>query len=325
MVAAEGAARIYRGDLALFCCQSVISCSFRELERSSIKLRDSTSLRRRPGVTCGQVPPQGAQAVHMEHRGGHRRAGWRRGLRRQFGLISSSSSSQAAGAQKGGTYTILANSAFGVADPAQNYTLQEWQLLIDTHDGLTQFQRVGGVAGTKIVPDLATSLPQPTNGGKTYVFHIRKGIKFSNGQVMKPSDFVTTFERQFTVPGPTVVLLRHRRGGQVLHQGLRPQPGRRRGRLRVHADDQPDRRRPGVLRQAGAAVRLRGPGQHEQEADRQQRAAGHRAVHVAVLQPELAGGARPQPLLQACGARPPSRPGTRTRSSRSTARRSPMR
>ena len=43
----------------------------------------------------------------------------------------------------------------------------------------------------------------PTNGGKTYVFHIRRGIKFSNGQVLKPSDFVSTFERQFTVPGPT--------------------------------------------------------------------------------------------------------------------------
>ena len=116
---------------------------------------------------------------------------------------SSSSSSQAAGAQKGGTYTMLANAGFGVADPAQNYTLQEWSLLIDTHDGLAQFQRVGGPAGTKLVPDLATSLPQPINGGKTYVFHIRKGIKFSNGQTMKPSDFVATFERQFTVPGPT--------------------------------------------------------------------------------------------------------------------------
>ncbi len=45
--------------------------------------------------------------------------------------------------------------------------------------------------------------PRPTDGGKTYLFHIRRGIKFSNGQVMKPSDFVTTFERQFTVPGPT--------------------------------------------------------------------------------------------------------------------------
>jgi peptide/nickel transport system substrate-binding protein len=116
---------------------------------------------------------------------------------------SSSSSSSQAGAHAGGTFTILANSAFGVADPAQNYTLQEWQLLIDTHDGLTAFAKAGGLTGTKIVPDLATSIPKPTNGGKTYLFHIRRGIKFSNGQTLKPSDFVRTFERQFTVPGPT--------------------------------------------------------------------------------------------------------------------------
>jgi len=116
---------------------------------------------------------------------------------------SSSSSPSAAAGHKGGTFTILANSAFGVADPAQNYTLQQWQLLIDTHDGLVGFAKVGGVPGSKIVPDLATSIPTPTNGGKTYLFHIRKGIKFSNGQTLKPSDFVRTFERQFTVPGPT--------------------------------------------------------------------------------------------------------------------------
>src|SRR5277367_1227508 len=116
---------------------------------------------------------------------------------------SASSSSSTPAGHAGGTFTILANSAFGVADPAQNYTLEEWQLLIDTHDGLTTFAKVGGVAGTKIVPDLATSIPTPTNGGKTYTFAIRRGIKFSNGQVLKPSDFVTTFERQFTVPGPT--------------------------------------------------------------------------------------------------------------------------
>jgi peptide/nickel transport system substrate-binding protein len=116
---------------------------------------------------------------------------------------SSPSTSSSATGHSGGTFTILANSNFGVADPAQNYTLQEWQLLIDTHDGLTTFAKANGLAGTKIVPDLATSIPTPTNGGKTYVFHIRRGIKFSNGQTLKPSDFVTTFERQFTVPGPT--------------------------------------------------------------------------------------------------------------------------
>jgi peptide/nickel transport system substrate-binding protein len=115
----------------------------------------------------------------------------------------SSGNSASSSGHSGGTFTILANSSFGVADPAQNYTLQEWQLLIDSHDGLVQFKRVGGAPGTQIVPDLAESIPTPTDGGKTYTFQIRKGIKFSNGQVLKPSDFVTTFERQFTVPGPT--------------------------------------------------------------------------------------------------------------------------
>ena len=119
------------------------------------------------------------------------------------GSTQSSTSSTQGAAHKGGTFTILANSAFGVADPAQNYTLEQWQLLIDTHDGLVGFAKEGGAAGNKIVPDLATSIPVPTNGGKTYLFHIRRGIKFSNGQTLKPSDFVTTFERQFTVPGPT--------------------------------------------------------------------------------------------------------------------------
>jgi len=114
---------------------------------------------------------------------------------------SPSTKSSSAAGHAGGVFTILANASFGVADPAQNYTLEEWQLLIMTHDGLVGFAKQGGIAGTTIVPDLATSIPIPTNGGKTYVFQVRRGIKFSNGQVLKPSDFVTTLERQFTVPG----------------------------------------------------------------------------------------------------------------------------
>ncbi len=57
------------------------------------------------------------------------------------GSTQSSTSSTQGAAHKGGTFTILANSAFGVADPAQNYTLEQWQLLIDTHDGLVGFAK----------------------------------------------------------------------------------------------------------------------------------------------------------------------------------------
>jgi peptide/nickel transport system substrate-binding protein len=111
----------------------------------------------------------------------------------------STTSTTAAGG-KGGTMITLANAApSGSPDPQVNYTLQEWQLLIMTHDGLVAFKRAGGSEGTKIVPDLAESIPTPTNGGKTWAFKIRSGIKFSNGQTLTAKDVKATFERLFKI------------------------------------------------------------------------------------------------------------------------------
>src|SRR4029077_3229009 len=86
---------------------------------------------------------------------------------------------------KGGTMITLANAApAGSPDPQVNYTLQEWQWLVITHDGLVAFKRVGGAEGATKVPDLATEIPKPTNNGKTWKFTIRDGIKFSNGRTL---------------------------------------------------------------------------------------------------------------------------------------------
>jgi peptide/nickel transport system substrate-binding protein len=112
---------------------------------------------------------------------------------------SSSTQQQAAG-NKGGTFIAVSNAApSGSPDPQVNYTLQEWQLLILTHDGLVAFKRAGGIAGEKIVPDLAESIPKPTNGGKTWAFKLRSGIKFSNGQTLTGKDVLATFERLFKI------------------------------------------------------------------------------------------------------------------------------
>jgi peptide/nickel transport system substrate-binding protein len=112
---------------------------------------------------------------------------------------STSTQQQAAG-NKGGTFIAVSNAApSGSPDPQVNYTLQEWQLLIVSHDGLVAFKRAGGTEGTKIVPDLAESIPKPTNGGKTWTFKLRSGIKFSNGQTVTGKDVLATFERLFKI------------------------------------------------------------------------------------------------------------------------------
>jgi peptide/nickel transport system substrate-binding protein len=104
------------------------------------------------------------------------------------------------GGAQGGTLETVANGApSGSPDPQVNYTLQEWQLLILSHDGLVGFARKGGKAGTKLVPDLAESIPKPTNGGKTWAFKLRSGIKFSNGQKLTGNDVKATFERLFKI------------------------------------------------------------------------------------------------------------------------------
>src|SRR5919199_167130 len=111
-----------------------------------------------------------------------------------------SSKKSSGGGNKGGTFTAVAKAApSGSPDPQIDYTLQEWQLLIMTHDGLVAFKRTGGTEGTKLVPDLATSIPKPTNGGKTWTFTLRKGIKFSTGKTLTASDVKYTFERLFKI------------------------------------------------------------------------------------------------------------------------------
>ena len=103
----------------------------------------------------------------------------------------------------GGTLKLLAKAAGGTLDPQVNYTLQYWQLYQATYDGLLGFKKAGGDGAFTVVPDLAESLPKPTNGGKTWVFKLRKGIKFSNGKPVTVNDVVASFQRIFKVKSPT--------------------------------------------------------------------------------------------------------------------------
>jgi YVTN family beta-propeller protein len=65
------------------------------------------------------------------------------------------------------------------------------------YDGLVGVARRGGSEGTQIVPNLATSLPVVTAGETTYAFQLRRGIRYSNGTLVRASDFRLAFERAF--------------------------------------------------------------------------------------------------------------------------------
>jgi ABC-type transport system substrate-binding protein/class 3 adenylate cyclase len=99
-----------------------------------------------------------------------------------------------AAAHRGGTLKVLSE-VFDSIDPAAAYASEAWSALVMTNDGLVTFQRVGGSTGARIVPDLATSLPTISDGGRTYTFQVRPGIHYSTGGLVQPADFRRAIER----------------------------------------------------------------------------------------------------------------------------------
>lgn len=87
-------------------------------------------------------------------------------------------------------------------DPAVAYTADTWNLLSLTNDGLLGFRRAAGIEGATLVPDLATTIPDPTDGGRTYTFQLRPGIRYSSGDLVIPEDFRGAIERVFETLDP---------------------------------------------------------------------------------------------------------------------------
>jgi YVTN family beta-propeller protein len=97
---------------------------------------------------------------------------------------------------RGGTLRVgVAIGNLDSTDPMLAYSPRSWQLLILTNDGLVGFRRTGGPAGSALVPDLATAIPSPTDGGKSWSFQVRRGIRYSTGEPVRASDFKRTVER----------------------------------------------------------------------------------------------------------------------------------
>ena len=98
----------------------------------------------------------------------------------------------------GGTLTLLLSGRLSI-DPAVNLYLGPFQSDGLTRDTLVTLNHASGTQGLQLVPDLALALPTPTDGGRTYTFRLRPGIRYSNGEPLRARDFRRALERLFRV------------------------------------------------------------------------------------------------------------------------------
>ncbi|HEU4900544.1 MAG TPA: ABC transporter substrate-binding protein [Actinomycetota bacterium] len=64
-------------------------------------------------------------------------------------------------------------------DPTGEYSARGFNLYAPLLRTLVGFRRVGGAPGNELQPDLATELPPPADGGLTYTFRLRQGVKWA--------------------------------------------------------------------------------------------------------------------------------------------------
>ncbi|MCL4368071.1 MAG: ABC transporter substrate-binding protein, partial [Actinobacteria bacterium] len=100
---------------------------------------------------------------------------------------------------RGGVYRVGVSS-FGNTDnldPTGEYGIPGWGVLDALQRTLVTFRFAPGTAGTELVPDLATSVPQPSADGLTYTFHLKPGIKFGPplNRPITSADVAYAFER----------------------------------------------------------------------------------------------------------------------------------
>jgi peptide/nickel transport system substrate-binding protein len=82
-------------------------------------------------------------------------------------------------------------------DPTGEYALQGWSPLEALVRTLVTYKNLPGQAGLQLVPDLATTVPAPTDHGLVYTFYLKSGLKFGPplGTAITSQDIAYAFER----------------------------------------------------------------------------------------------------------------------------------
>jgi peptide/nickel transport system substrate-binding protein len=114
---------------------------------------------------------------------------------------------EVAGATKGGTIYSLEQFDMDHLDPAQIYVSTEGAITVPIMRGLTGY-KIDEKGGVTLVGDAATDAGTSKDGGKTWSFTLKDGLKWEDGSAVTTDDVRHTFERlfaSFITEGPRYV------------------------------------------------------------------------------------------------------------------------
>jgi peptide/nickel transport system substrate-binding protein len=97
--------------------------------------------------------------------------------------------------KKGGTLRLADSDDFDSPDPGNTYYAWTQNFARLYGRGLTTLAPGAGQETLKVVPDLATSLGTPADGGKTWTYKLRTGVKYDDGTTVTSQDVKYAIER----------------------------------------------------------------------------------------------------------------------------------
>jgi peptide/nickel transport system substrate-binding protein len=120
-------------------------------------------------------------------------------------------------------FRIAMDEAIDYLDPGLSDTTEGWGVMWNVYLPLLGYRHVSGPAGARLVPYLATTLPRISHDRRTYRLTLRDGIRYSNGALVKASDFKTAVERNFRLDSAGAAFFRNIVGARAFARGPKTQ------------------------------------------------------------------------------------------------------